>query len=422
MPELHTPPTPDSTTEPPARPPHPLTRFLWWCSGSVPALVRESPTEHAKQAGIGGAVLSTGCLASFAGGYALYTMTDGAGALTRALASGLGGLVWGLIIFNIDRFLVSSLRKSAERSFTGVVRSELVPALPRLAFAVVIAFTIAEPIQMRLFSSEIEDRVEANRDQLVAGRQASLRRLAEPQSQLWRAELSGLEARLEAGRQKLDTLQREYIEESDGRGGSGRVGDGPLTAIKRQEMEKAAAELQDLTAALVPRRAELERRLDALELDIRDRLAAYRGSLGSGYLARREALTNLYDERPGVWGAVWGIFALMVMLEITPILLKIFGAYGPYDAKLALAEESAVREAVLEKDYRAAAAEYHYRLAAEAERAVEDASHAANLAVRPEKARQAWAGFDSGFAAPRFPSVDALMKHLRSALSMHRNG
>ena len=398
---------------------HWLTRALWWCSGSVPKLVSESPTEHAKQAGIGGAVLSTWCLASCAGGYALYTMTEGAG--LRVPVSVLGGVIWGLIIFNIDRFLVSSLRKSQERSFRQVVKFELVPALPRIAFAIVIAFTIAEPLQMRLFSSEIEDRVEANRDQLVAARQTSLRGVAGPQSQIWRTELAQLDAQLAESGDRVERLRREYVEESDGRGGSRRVGDGPLTEIKRLEMERGAAAHQALGAGLASRRAELQRRLDQTELDIRDALIAYRASLGSGYLARREALTNLYDERPGVWGAVWGIFALMIMLEITPLLLKIFGAYGPYDAKLALAEDTEIHEAAFEKDHRITAARYHYQLAGEAERLVEDASHESNVSVRTAKVKQAWASFGEGFPVRQFSTVDTLIRHLRSALSMHRN-
>ena len=343
--------------------PHPLAGFLWWCSGSVPNLVRESPTEHAKQAGIGGAVLSTWCLASFAGGYALYTMTGGSS--WQVTTSMLGGIIWGLIIFNIDRFLVSSLRKTEDRSFGGVVRAELIPALPRIAFAIVIAFTIAEPIQMRLFESEIEDRVDANRDQLVAARQDALRGVASPQAKLWTEEMAQLDVQLAASRTRVEMLQREYIEESDGRGGSGRVGDGPLTEIKRAELQRAAAEHQALENMILPRRAELQGRLDGIELGIRDTLTEYRASLGSGYLARREALTNLYTERPGVWGAVWAIFALMIMIEITPLLLKIFAPYGPYDARLAVAEECAIRDASFEKDYRIAASRYHFGLASD---------------------------------------------------------
>lgn len=399
--------------------PHRLTRFLWWCAGAVPEFLRDSPTERAKHAGIGGAVLSTGCLAAFAGGYALYTMADdSAWRLPIAMA---GGLVWALVIFNIDRFLVSSLRKSGARSFGAVVRSELVPALPRLAFAVVIALTLAEPLELRLFSSEIEDRVDANRDRLVTARQTSLRGIAAPQAEVWRREMAAVDANLVASRQRLDALQRDYIEESDGRGGSRRVGDGPLTGIKRQEMERAAAAHERLSAESEPRRRELQRRLDEGDAAITAQLTAYRAALGSGYLARREALTELSHERAGVWGAVWGIFLLMVMVEITPLLLTIFGAYGPYDAKVAMAEQSEIREAELERDYRVDLATYHFERAREAERAVEDAAYEANVSVRTGKVREAWAGFATGFSFRSYPSVDSLMRHLREALSMHRH-
>src|SRR5262245_6853584 len=245
------------------QPPWRLTRFLWWCSGAVPELIEESPGERAKYAGIGGAVLSTWVLASAAGGYAFYTM---AGPSSSQIALGvLGGLVWGAIIFNIDRFLVSSLRKSEERSLRRVLASELLPASPRILFAVVIALTIAEPLELRLFASEIEARIEANRDRLVGARQQSLRQLAEPRDASTRLELSRIDSELAASRQRLELLRREYIEESDGRGGSLRIGDGPLTELKRVELERAVAEHADLERRDLPRRAVLQQQLDSAD-------------------------------------------------------------------------------------------------------------------------------------------------------------
>jgi hypothetical protein len=397
-----------------------LTRFLWWCSGSVATLLEKSPGESGKYAGIGGAVLSTWVLASAAGGYALYTM---AGPSNWQVPLGvLGGLVWGAIIFNIDRFLVSSLRKSEERSLRQVLASELLPASPRILFAVVIALTIAEPIELRLFASEIEARIEANRDQLVAARQQSLRQLAEPRDASARRELSQIDADVAASRERLERLQREYIEESDGRGGSQRVGDGPLTELKRLELQRVVVEHQELERRHLPRRALLQQQLDTTESDIAAALRDYRAALGSGYLARREALTDLYNERPGVAGAVWGIFLLMVMVEVTPILLKVLGAYGPYDAMLSMLEESEIREAQLQKEYRVSMARYHYELATTAERAIEDASFEAGTPVRTTKVRQAWANFDNDVAISNQGSADGLLRHLRAALSLHRDG
>jgi hypothetical protein len=359
-------------------------------------------------------------LASTAGGYALYTMAGPSS--SRVAVSILGGLAWGAIIFNIDRFLVSSLRKSEERSVRRVLASELLPASPRILFAVVIALTIAEPLELRLFASEIEARIEANRDQLIAARQQSLRQLAEPRDVSSRRELSQIDSELSTSRQRLELLRREYIEESDGRGGSGRVGDGPLTGLKRIELERTVAEHQDVERRLLPRRAALRQQLDAAESEIVAELRTYRQALGSGYLARREALTDLYNERPGVKGAVWGVFLLMVMVEVTPLLLKILGSHGPYDAKLAMSEESEIREAQFQREYRVSMAKYHYELTEKAERALEDASFESGTAVRTSHVRQAWANFDDDVTRRRHESANGLLKHLRTALSAHRDG
>src|SRR5690606_38916977 len=97
-----------------------IQEFLWFCRGVFVPLIRKSPSETNKYIGIGGAVLFTGILAALSAGYALYTVFDSywMGNLCRIL--------WGLLIFDLDRFIVSSMR---ERNTT---RSEWKLAIPRL--------------------------------------------------------------------------------------------------------------------------------------------------------------------------------------------------------------------------------------------------------------------------------------------------
>ena len=73
-----------------------------------------------KYAGIGGIVLAVGILATLSGGFAIYTIFGPKGdANDETLIGGLGikigsiigGLIWGLIIFNLDRFIISSTGK-----------------------------------------------------------------------------------------------------------------------------------------------------------------------------------------------------------------------------------------------------------------------------------------------------------------------
>ena len=50
-----------------------INYFLWWCAGARPEILEEYPTEHSKYFGIGGTILFTALMASFAGGYAFFT-------------------------------------------------------------------------------------------------------------------------------------------------------------------------------------------------------------------------------------------------------------------------------------------------------------------------------------------------------------
>ena len=77
------------------------------CSGADTDLLQESPkSEQIKYAGIGGTVFFTAIMALVSSAYALYTVFDN---VYMAL---LFGLIWGLLlIFNLDRFIVSTIKK-----------------------------------------------------------------------------------------------------------------------------------------------------------------------------------------------------------------------------------------------------------------------------------------------------------------------
>src|ERR1700704_22964 len=76
-------------------------KFLWWCAGTHQDLLKQFPSEHTKYSGLGGVLLATFILATISAGYAVYTVF---GNWLWALGF---AIIWGLIIFNFDRFLVS---------------------------------------------------------------------------------------------------------------------------------------------------------------------------------------------------------------------------------------------------------------------------------------------------------------------------
>jgi hypothetical protein len=124
-----------------------IARFLWKCAGGDERIMQyASYYDHMKMMGIGGVVLATAVLATLAMGFAIQTIF-GSWYATIPIA-----LVWGLIIFNLDRFIVSVGKGDGEEKIGGW---EFLSAFPRLVMAVFIGLTISAPLETKIFDKEI---------------------------------------------------------------------------------------------------------------------------------------------------------------------------------------------------------------------------------------------------------------------------
>src|SRR5436190_19838314 len=101
-----------------------ITHLLLLASGADLKILDQCPTDINKYAGIGATIFFTGLFAAMAAAYALFTVFD-----SYWISISLG-LLWGAMIFNLDRYIVSSMRKDASRY------QELLTATPRIVLAV----------------------------------------------------------------------------------------------------------------------------------------------------------------------------------------------------------------------------------------------------------------------------------------------
>ena len=114
------------------------------CSGVDSDIINGcSNGEQNKYAGIGATVFFTAVMAFIASAFALFTVFD------NAIIAIAFGLVWGLLIFNLDRFIVSTIKK--RDSFL----DEFIQATPRIALAIIIAIVISKPLEIKIFEKEI---------------------------------------------------------------------------------------------------------------------------------------------------------------------------------------------------------------------------------------------------------------------------
>jgi hypothetical protein len=315
--------------------------FLWWCAGAYQRLLKDCPSEHAKYAGLGGVILATFSLAALSSGYAMYSVFD-----NPLWAYGFA-VLWGLIIFNFDRFLVSTMRKYGMSR-----RRQVWIAVPRIVLALLIGVTIARPLELKIFEKEIDVQVAENRHKKIRLNNSLL--LAENRNTLEtaRQERERLMGRKTGLEDSLRRLQEAYTREADGTGGSQRRGIAGLTQMKenayRSALMQYGPELKLLDGQIGYQDSILREANSGREEKRRQYEALVRADVG--FLERNKALSDLSDRESSVFWANLLISLLIILIETGPILSKLIMNTGPYD--LALAREELLQMATAESEMR----------------------------------------------------------------------
>ena len=185
-----------------------ITSFFLICSGADSSLLQKTPTDTSKYAGMGATIFFTGLFAALAAGYALYTVFD------NVWIASLSGLFWGLMIFNLDRYIVSSMRKEGKFS------KELWMAVPRIILAIIISIVIAKPLEMKIFEKEIAPELIVMEQEAYGRQESQLKARYLPTQDSLKQERTSLRAVISEKARKRDELVRIAQEEADGTGGS----------------------------------------------------------------------------------------------------------------------------------------------------------------------------------------------------------
>lgn len=317
------------------------SNFLWWCAGAHQKLLKQFPSEHIKYAGLGGVLLATFILAALSSGYAIYSVF-GSWVWTLAFA-----LIWGLIIFNFDRFLVSTMRKYGVSK-----KRQIFMALPRLALALLIGLTIARPLELKLFEKEITVKMSENLHHKIQRNDSLLQIENKALTNTAQVERQRLNARKTSIEDTLRNLQTAYVQEADGTGGSGRRGIEKLTRMKMDAYNQALVhfgpELNEIDQNLKSQDSILSNTQQLNEAKRKDYEKAALSNMG--FLEKNKALSDLSNEESSVWWTSLLLSVLIIIIEIGPVLSKLIMPIGPYD--IALAKEELLQMAADENEMR----------------------------------------------------------------------
>lgn len=289
-------------------------------------LLQKCPSDSTKYAGIGATIFFTGVFAALAAGYALYTVVD------NVWWASLFGILWGMMIFNLDRYIVSSMRKE------GRAMREFAMAMPRILLAVLISIVIAKPLEMKIFEKEIKSELRIMEQQLFSRQEAEVKSRYNDQRQRLSGEVVLLKAEVEAKAAKRDELRRIAQEEADGTGGTGKRNPGPVYKIKKENADRLELELADLhekNTTLIQGKLQELARVDSL---MQGEMLALEQERLDGPAARMEALDRLTGQSEAIYWANLFVVLLFIAIETAPIFVKLISNRSPYDNLLKIEE------------------------------------------------------------------------------------
>jgi hypothetical protein len=326
-----------------------VMRQFWRAAGGDRFILERSTySDQVKYMCLGGIIVATGVMAGIAGGYAFYTIFSPRNPVAIeeevnypiTLLSIAFGFIWGLMIFNIDRFIVTSTGKGDGTE--AITWDEFKGAIPRIIMGAIIAVTISKPVEIRMFKTEID--VKLYEKQLEAEKKFKEQVNANYEDRLKLVDQDL--AKVEEQRNKLQDLLNETIRKKN------EIATQTVTRyVTRKDSEGNDIEVQIQVAH--PGVRSYQRQIDDLEQQMTDfnnknaekirRIEANRDSM----LVNKDQIFNknrkvaasldgllerihLAHEVAGFWISLF-ITLLFMVIELTPIFFKLMLIKSPYD-------------------------------------------------------------------------------------------
>lgn len=303
-----------------------VMRFFWKAAGGDRYLLeRATYSDQIKYMCLGGIIVATGAMAGLAGGYAFYTIfsprtsaIDDTTSLSTVFLSLVFGIIWGLIIFNIDRFIVTSTGKGDGTE--KITKDELIGAIPRILMGTIIALTISKPVEIRMFKTEIDIKL---REKQIEQKQVYINKIDstfKKDIQKKENEISKFTDRITSLEKICDTLKTRIDYQTANGGCKEKCSEykqqlsnnqNEIKAIQdRDEYKQLKKELKDLESDRALKIGESDKAANSLD----------------GLLER----IKISHEVAG-WTITIFIMLLFLAIELTPIFFKLMLSKTTYD-------------------------------------------------------------------------------------------
>lgn len=333
------------------QPPKPskLMKLFWKAAGGDQFILSQATySDQIKYFCLGGIVVATAIMAGLSGGYAFYTIFKPKASDVTALWEKTGGeniinnlqgytettdlgttiiaivfgLIWGLIIYNIDRFIVTSTGKGDGTE--AITWGELKNAFPRIIMGCIIAISISKPLEIRILKGEIDAKLQVKQEMLKEDAIKNIEnkfanriveknaKIAQYQREVDKAEEAYAKSEINFNAEMIDPTAPGF---------------GPEARQLKAVMEDRKSDRDERRAKFEPLISELNTEIKGYINEKNAEISNISVSL-SGLDGLAERITIAEDEYPTV---SWFLTFLFLAIELTPIFFKLMLIKSPYD-------------------------------------------------------------------------------------------
>ncbi len=317
------------------------TRFLWWLSTAEEELLENAVVDRNRYAITGMTVLGTWLFATLAWTYFFSTVVDNIWA-----SIGLG-IFMGDIILGIDRALIKGITRTN--------KLKLVPIGFRVLLALTIGLFMAQPALLYLFNKEIHVQISLDNEQRKRSKLQSQDSVYHSLKAPLLEQRNRLQQQLLDKDKEVSAGRQSFIAETDGTGGSKKIGLKDIAQAKQQAYLRLQADYALLESGFRPKLNEIDSSLRQIDQNILKEQAAFESLLNDGFITRIEALNNLIDKNRSVAFRYYLLVAILMLIELMPVIAKTLLPSGSYEEHAKLQEAFEIQQ--LQKRYQKATEE-----------------------------------------------------------------
>ncbi|MDB5231370.1 MAG: hypothetical protein JWN76_2175 [Chitinophagaceae bacterium] len=300
-------------------------KFLWWLATAEEQIIKDCEVDRNRYAIVGWTVAGTWLFATLAWTYFFSTV------VTSFIYAVPLGIFMGWIILNIDRALIKGINSRNKLKF-----------LP-LAFRGVLALTIgtfmAQPALLYLFDKEIHAQISVDNAQRIKLKQQKTDSLYAIQLSELQQQRNTIILSEHTKYQEVADARNSFIAETDGTGGTGKIGLKDIAKAKQAQYQKLDNEYAQLTSANKPALSKIDSAIASINQEKASESASFRTLLNDGFLTRTEALQNLIKDNAALQFRYYLLVVILMLIELMPVIAKSLLPDGSYSERVNLREQ-----------------------------------------------------------------------------------